>query len=292
MMAAACGKTMNSINSIPNHRTHFSRAILVSAALLLFLGSGLLVTIYFLPRVYFAKVTMEVKPDSSGAFVCFGGGAEGRKAFVAAQLSILQSKEILNQVIKNLVLDIVWSNDEQPLSMEQAFARLTNSLELRDVDGKGMFEIGVYDTDPQEAANIANTIAVVYQQKRLADFQRNIDKGMEQLKDEVEKQRQRADEAVVEMTRIRERDGIVDANPADYGTSLDSPKGRESLNSYVETKTRALQARRIYEAAKTKYAVELLERDTGTPSKIWKTAEPPSRPAGFSFRLLRHALSR
>ena len=46
------------------------------------------------------------------------------------------------------------------------------------------------------------------------------DKGFDQLRDEVEKQRKRADEAAVEVAKIRDRDGIVDPNPNDYGTMI------------------------------------------------------------------------
>ena len=276
-----------------NERTHISRRARAVAGVLLFLGAVLLAPIYFLPRVYFAKVTMEVRLDNSGPIMVFGGSSEQREQeFIAAQLSILRSKEILSQVIQNLLLNEVWSRDGQPLSMEQAFVRLVNSLEIREIDRTRLIEIGVYDTDPQEAANIANTIAVVYQQKRLSDLQRNIDKGMEQLREEVEKQRVRADEAVVDMNKIREAEGITDPDPNDYGARLDSSKGKESLDPYVEAKTRALQSRRIYEAAKTKYATELLVHDESTPAKIWEKAEPPVRPIGFGFRQLRHALTR
>ncbi len=257
------------------------------------LGAVLLVTIYVLPRVYFAKVTMEVTADDSGGINVFGGSSEQiDRQFIAAQISILRSKEILYQVIQNLLLNKIWSNDEQPLSMEQVFVRLVNSLEIREVDRKGMIEIGVYDTDPQGAANIANTIAVVYQRKRFSDLQRIVDRGLEQLRDEVEKQRARADEAVVDMNKIREAEGITDSDPNEYGASLDSPKGKESLDSYVEAKIRALQSRRISEAAKTKYATELLTHDESNPAKIWEKAEPPIRPIGFGFRRLRHALTR
>lgn len=278
------------MNSIPNQRTRFSRVVSVAASILLLLGVALSVAIYFLPRVYFAKVIMEVKPDGGGPIMVFWGSREdGDRAFVARQLSLLQSREILDQVIKNLLLDVVWAKDGETLSMEQTSARLLRSLELRDVDGKGLIEIGAYSTDPQEAANIANTMAIVYQQKRLVDLQRLHDRGLEQLRDEVEKQRLRADADFKEAAAIRERDGIVDPNPNDYSTSLDSQKGKESLNAYVEVKTRALQTRRIFEAAKTKLATELLEREVEVPGKILEAAQPPIRPVGFNLQRLRHA---
>ena len=45
--------------------------------------------------------------------------------------------------------------------------------------------------------------------------------GLDQLRDEVEQQRKRADEAAVEMAKIRERDGIIDPHPSADGTKLD-----------------------------------------------------------------------
>ena len=145
----------------------------------------------------------------------------------------------------------------------------------------------------REAANIANTIAIVYQQKRLINLQRNIDKGLEQLKDEVEKQRKRAEENVAEAAAIREREGIVDPDPDSRGSTLTSSKDTVNLRPYTEAKARALQASRIYEAAQTKYSTELLERGIDfDPAKIWEKAEPSIRPMRFSFRRLTHAFSK
>src|SRR5258707_2201215 len=65
------------------------------------------VTTYFLPKQYFSKVTMEVKPDNSGPVGVFGTQA-GRPTydpqFVATQFQILQKSEILYPVIAQLDL--------------------------------------------------------------------------------------------------------------------------------------------------------------------------------------------
>ena len=170
--------------------------------------------------------------------------------------------------------------------------RLAGSVELRDLEGKGMIEIGVYGNDPQEAANIATTIAIVYLQKRIADYDRVVDRGLAELKDEVEKQRLRTADALAEAEVIRNRDGIIDPTPDDDGATKSSANGAGSLGPYVEAKTRARQVRRIYEAARTKYATELLTHDESYPARIWEKAEPPIGPIGFSFRQITHALSR
>lgn len=286
-----------------NDRAPLPRNVRIAAGVLLFLGAVSLVAVYFLPRVYFAKVTMQVKADSSGLIMVFGGSPRQHDdEFIAAQFSILRSQEILIQVIKSLLLNEKWSKDGLPLAMERAYSRLVSSLELRDLGSDGLIEIGVYDHDPQEAANIANKIAVVYQQKRLSDLQRNIEKGMEQLAAEVEKQRQRADSSAVEMEKTRVRVGVIDPNPSDYssqGTLVPEREGGMSIEEkarigeYTEAKVRFLQTKRIYESAKTKYATESLERGVDFDlAKIWEKAEPPVRPIGFSFRRLRLAFTR
>lgn len=406
---------MNDASEVKLHfldywRTIRLRAGLIALAfLLVMITAG--VTVYFLPRQYMSKVTMEVKPDNSGPINVFGQGAQRGldPQFVSTQFNILQKTEILYQVIENLKLVEAWSTEGRSLPIQGVYQRLLSMLSLREVRNTGLIEVGVYSTDPVEAANIANTIAVVYQQKRLSDLQKNVDKGMEQLKDEVEKQRKRADEAAVEMAKIRERDGIIDPNPTDYGSLINDTernlvmiegqlnesrvelmklKGqmaeilklkpedlkealrtlgvqdvnveklmiqlqdaatdyirlfnaglgenhprltglkalqetygkqladqlntvrsnlgiriqfqdgvlaelekkreeargaqiadKQKANDYIDAKTRFLQAKRIYEAAQTKYATELLQRGIDfDPAKIWEKAEPGLRP--------------
>lgn len=408
---------MNDASEVKLHfldywRTIRLRAGLIALAfLLVMITAG--VTVYFLPRQYLSKVTMEVKPDNSGPMSnIFGGGASRGldPQFVSTQFNILQKTEILYQVIENLDLVKAWSIDGRGMAIQNVYGKLLGMLSLKEVRNTGLIEVGVYSIDAQEAANIANTIAVVYQQKRLSDLQKNIDKGLEQLRDEVEKQRKRADEAAVDMAKIRERDGIIDPNPTDYGSmigqternlvaiegqlnesrvdlmkakgqmaeilklkpenlkealrtlgvqdlnveklmdqlqlaetdyirffnaglgenhprltglkalqvtysdqlakQLDAVRSnlgiriqfqegvvaelekkaeeakilqiadKQKANDYIEAKTRFLQAKRIYEAAQTKYSTELLQRGIDfDPAKIWEKAEPAIRPS-------------
>ena len=408
---------MNDASEVKLHfldywRTIRLRAGLIALAfLLVMITAG--VTVYFLPRQYLSKVTMEVKPDNSGPLkgIFNAGGRSGMDPqFVSTQFNILQKTEILYQVIDNLKLVDTWSLEGRQLPLQSVYAKLLNMLVLREVRNTGLIEVGVYSTDAVEAANIANTIAVVYQQKRLSDLQKNLDKGLEQLKDEVEKQRKRADEDAVTMAKIRDRDTINDPNPSDYGSpiggadrnigvienqlnesrvdlmrlkgqmveilKLEPEQLKEALRTlgvndptvervvvdlqtadtdyirlfnaglgenhprltglkalketyskqladqlnfvrsnlgiriqfqegvlaelekkmdeakltqiadkqktgdYIEAKTRYLQAKRIYEAAQTKYATELLERGIDfDPAKIWEKAEPAIRPS-------------
>ena len=65
------------------------------------------VTIYFSPKEYFSKVTMEVKTDNSGSDQRHSAAAMQRcydPQFVATQFQILQKTEILYPVIERLEL--------------------------------------------------------------------------------------------------------------------------------------------------------------------------------------------
>ena len=173
------------------------------------------VTVYFLPREYFSKVTLEVKQDNSGPVETFGAGMQRTydPQFVATQFQILQKTEVLYPVIERLDLIKEFSPPGTKLPLQDVYYRLKGSMKLQEVRNTGMIEIGAYDTDPQWAANIANTIAVVYQERRRADLESNTTMGLEQLQDDLEQQRKLVEKLSAESMKLRARDGIVDPDP-------------------------------------------------------------------------------
>jgi len=194
--------------------------LVVLTFLLVMVTAG--VTVYFLPREFFSKVTMEVKPDNSGPINVFGnsGRAGMDPMFVTTQFQILQRKEILYPVIEKLKLVDAWSSGPNKMSQEAAFLKLGRMVDPREVRNTGLIEIGVFSTDAQEAANIANTLAVVYREKRLDDLQNSITTALAQLKDELEAQRKTVLEAASEMAQVRERDNIIDSDPENMNTPV------------------------------------------------------------------------
>jgi succinoglycan biosynthesis transport protein ExoP len=223
---------MNDSSEVKLHFLDYWRIIKIRAGLvvltflLVMVTAG--VTTYFVPRQYFSKVTMEVKPDGS-TFKVFG--AEGRgyndPMFVPTQFQVIQKKEILYPVIEKLKLIETWSQREggRRLPMEVVHNRLVRMMELKEVRNTGLIEIGVYSIDNQEAANIANAIAVEYKERRLTDLDENLKRALAQLGDELEKQRKRVEEAAVTMAQARERDSIVDPDP-ESSNAVISPADR------------------------------------------------------------------
>ena len=182
------------------------------------------ITTYFLPRRYTSEVTIEVKSNANRVGIFTQGDTMGAGVdphFVADQLQILQSKGILYPVIDELGLVEKWSAGlPTPMSREDAYIQLQNMMRgVTDRRNTDMLIIPVTSTDPQEAADVANTIAVIYQKRRRDDQEQLISGGLAELSQEVEKQRHKVDLAEADMAKIRERDHIIDTNPDNTETS-------------------------------------------------------------------------
>ncbi len=219
---------MNESNEVKLHFLDYWRVIKLRMGLILLTFFLVMVTAgvttYFLPKEYFSKVTMEVKLDDSGPVRVFGSGAQRTydPQFVATQFQILQKAEILDPVIERLELIKEYSPAGQQLPLQQVQIRLKKSMQLQEVRNTGLIEIGIYDTNAQRATNIANTIAVVYQEKRRTDLSKNVDRGLDQLQDEVEKQRKVVEEAGGRAMKIRQEQGIVDPDPDKENSTIGS----------------------------------------------------------------------
>ena len=221
---------MNETNEVKLHFLDYWRVIKVRMGLILLTFFLVMVTAgvttYFLPRQFLSRVRMEVKQDNSGPVQVFGGGGVRTydPQFVATQFQILQTTEILYPVIERLELVKDFSPAGQTLRIQQVYNRLRGAMQLQEVRNTGMIDIGIYDTKAERAANIANTIGVVYVERRRADLQKNVDRGLEQLQEEVTKQRKAVLEASAEAANLRTQGEINDPDP-DKETSAIGRKG-------------------------------------------------------------------
>lgn len=221
--------------------------IILLAFLLTMVTAG--VTVYFVPRQYYSKVSMEVKPDENRIGIFEGSqGSRSTAAdprFVATQFNVIQQKEILYPVIQNLNLAKKWAVAGVKLPEEQAFIRLRKMLDIREIRNTEMIEIGVYSTDPKEAAEIANTIAVVYQDRRRNDQLQMVSRGLSQLEEEVNKQRKKVEEASEAAAKLRVELGIIDQDPETMGNAGDietqTVRANETQVDEARLKTAELQ---------------------------------------------------
>ena len=184
--------------------------LIILVFLLVVITAG--VATYLTPRQYVSAVTMQVKEDSKMSI--FNGQAvseEGRTSptFTTTQFQIIQHKEILYPVIDAMKLMEKWDLRSKALT----FAKLRSMLTITDVRNTDLIVISVMDKDRQEAADLANTIAVEYQKKRIDEQQSWVARSLVQLEDEVNKQRVKTEDLRDTMTKLREEGGIVDVDP-------------------------------------------------------------------------------
>jgi uncharacterized protein involved in exopolysaccharide biosynthesis len=262
--------------------------------------SGGMTAYYLVPRKYFSKVTMEVSPDVSTAPVISGPSGPVRAydpQFIEAQFTMLQKSEILYPVIERLDLTREYAPPGMTPSKEDAFARLRRSMKLQEVRNTGLIEIGIYDTDPQRAANIANAIAITYMEKRKETASERNRLQVASLETEIDKQRTKLEEAASITREIRARHGITDSDPERESSSIgfasdaakqnDAPEtdpapeiaAKTKMAEYVDAKRRMIKERKVLETGELAYAQTkmTLSVRSGT-AKIWEKAESASQP--------------
>ena len=165
---------------------------------------------YLTPRQYMSSVTMQVKEDNK--MHIFNGQTEdgGRfdPHFAETQFQIIQRKEILYPVIDAMKLMQKWDLRSRELTYDKLHSMMTVSS----VRNTELIQISVLDRDRQEASELANTIAVEYQKKRIDEQQSWVARSLVQLEDEVIKQLNKTEELRDAMTKIRLEANINDTD--------------------------------------------------------------------------------
>ncbi len=187
--------------------------IIILAFLLVVVTAG--VTTYFMPRQYQSHVIIEVEQNDQKIRI-FGDGYQGMgmdPRFATTQFQIIQRKEMLYPVIDSMNLLQKWGETYGIRTREQAYFKLRSMIDVREVRNTNLLQISVESTNPQEASDLANTIAQEYQRKRIDEQQKILSRSLATLEDEVSKQRKKVQEANDEMSRLRTELGITDLNP-------------------------------------------------------------------------------
>jgi succinoglycan biosynthesis transport protein ExoP len=215
--------------------------IIILTFLLTMITAG--VTVYFLPREYYSKATIEVKADNTTMSIFnpqSGGGyntAGSDPRLAPTQLKILQEKEILYPVIDQLDLCNKWSGGVSPIPKELAYLKLHGMLDLNPVRQTDLIEIGVWSTDKDEAATIANTIARVYQDQRIKDQTAMTNTGVMRIKEEVDQHQKEVTDLGAAAAKLRTQlaqYGFVDPDPENMSsTDLDTQSLR-ALDAQVD----------------------------------------------------------
>lgn len=190
-----------------------SRKEIVLAVIILVVLSGTLAT-FLMDELYQAQARILVKQDALDIDVFereMGGGYN--PYFLRTQFEVLQSRPLLYKVISELDLAEKWgresNEDGSPLTPKQALRRLRENLNVEQYRDTSLISIQVVSKDPDETANIANKIAEVYREDRLSRKRRETERGINALKNELEKQQKIVEKAEENVEAIRQKLGIT-----------------------------------------------------------------------------------
>jgi succinoglycan biosynthesis transport protein ExoP len=106
-----------------------------------------------------------------------------------------------------------WAKKGPRLTRERCFEILRRRVQVEEIRNTDLLQISVFDEDPKEAADVANKIVAVYQDKRVEEEKQIMNHAIATMTEEVSKQQKKVDEAAAGVARIRDEEHIVDLNP-------------------------------------------------------------------------------
>jgi polysaccharide biosynthesis transport protein len=191
------------------------RWVLILLAFLLVLITAAVVT-YFQPRLFQSSVFIEVRSTAENPRIFSTGDPNipvHDPQLAPTVFQVIQRTGILYPVIDQLKLQDKWSTGGYRPSREQAYRILRGKLDVNEVRNTDLLEISVFDTNPQAAADIANEIVSVYQDKRVEEEKDILNRAVSTMNEQVTKQQKKVDEATAAVSRIRDEEHIIDLNP-------------------------------------------------------------------------------
>jgi succinoglycan biosynthesis transport protein ExoP len=190
------------------------RKTVILAVFLLVVLTATLVT-FILPESFSSTARIKIERDSSDIEGLTKPNYVGMydPYFIQTEFEVIQSELILRQVVELLDLNNVWSKKYaggEKLKTPETIAMLKGRIDLRPVRNTSLIAITVFSEDPNEAAALANAIAQVYHDHRLAKGKQLMTGGIDALKVQFDEQDQKVREAQQKVDRLRQELNISD----------------------------------------------------------------------------------
>src|SRR6185437_7589099 len=126
----------------------------------------------------------------------------------------IQSHAVLSEVSKALDLKNVWSkkyNNGVPMSDSDIEAMIKSRIELHSVRNTKFIEIKAYSDSADEAAKLANQVALSYKQYRADEYDDLKNHGINSLKEQLDQEDQKVAAAQAKVDRLRDELKISDS---------------------------------------------------------------------------------
>jgi polysaccharide biosynthesis transport protein len=196
-------------------------------------------TVYYytksIPKIYTASSV--IKADRDIDHFKFTADLQVDRDMFLPDFELIQSKRVLNRVIKRLNLQKVFSQmsglpGDQIMTEDQAYVRLKQEmLSVQPYRNTKLVEIKVSGNDSALCAHIANVIAEEYESTCMEEFKTRTESGLARLRNEMEKQK-------TAFFRAREN---VDNLRKELGPSVTLPNGEVLTRLDMELKLKEAQ---------------------------------------------------
>lgn len=224
---------MNETSEVKLHFLDYWRVIKMRMGLILLTFFLVMVTagvyVVFLPKEYYSRVTIEIKPDNNRGVDPLSFTASGRAdpQFISTQFQILRKTQVLYPVIEKLDLQKKLSPPGQPMPLSWVARRLDSSMTVQEQRNTTLIDVGVYNVDRQLAADVANTIAATYRDLRTEEQRSMVKQTLDEMRDELDKKSIEVTKLYEQAAKIRQEEDIIDQDP-------------ESSNVLISTSDRPL----------------------------------------------------
>ena len=173
---------------------------------LLVVATTSFVTFTMTPK-YESTAMMDVTPDQPTIQLFGREYSQGYDpVFYRTQFQILQSKDIINPVIDRLDLVERWKKKYPAMTKELAYLIIIKKmLDVSQLPNTTLIEVSVVSEDRDEASLLANTIADVYEKRRLAEKENEVMQGIRQARTERDEQEALVEKLRTEVEELRQK---------------------------------------------------------------------------------------
>ncbi len=219
----------------PATARHLVGLLLVGLGLILALSG--IISALDSPR-FTAVVRLKVQPDETVS----GDGSAAMKvfdqSFLPTQFEVIRSDLLLGRVVANLRLDKHGTG--KALSRREAIAMLRRRLSFAVIRNTSLLELRASSEDPQQAAELANAVALAYRDYRIESARQPSLAGIHSLEDRFKEQDKKARDKQTEVESLRRQfqipDALPDENVRPISNTPDVMRKLEELR--IETKAR------------------------------------------------------
>ncbi|HTX64979.1 MAG TPA: polysaccharide biosynthesis tyrosine autokinase [Opitutaceae bacterium] len=236
------------------HLLRLRRALIV-----LVLGLVLVTTLgvtALLPRWYESVTQIRVeRPEGEVKLYQAQSNPYYDPSFIQDQVATIQSKEILDQVIDNLGLNALLGrqdNNGEPLPTSLTYRRLVDEMVRVDPRrSSSIIDIGVYARDPALAARIANEIARVYSENRIAFATSGQREGVDELKKQLAAQEEIVSRQRDLVEKLRKDLNISGVDLNAHYSDMEIDRLRQMQNSLIALRVDAIGRKTRWERFKS-----------------------------------------